>query len=192
MSRNTKIVVGIIGGIVAVCCLLGIIAALVLPRMFEDFAEGFDDPAAGAEVAQSIVDYDLPAGYQEQGTMNLLVMQMALITGPDEDTVIMLAEFSDFFTGNEEDMQQQMQDAFANQTGSHNANLEFVSSEETTINDAAATLATYEGTDAQGNEVRQVIGVFESKDGSPAMLMIFGDLNNWDDSGINQFIDSLE
>jgi hypothetical protein len=192
MSRNTKIVVGIIGGIVAVCCLLGIIAALVLPRMFEGFAEGFDDPAAGAEVAQSIVGYDLPAGYQEQGTMNLLVMQMALITGPDEDTVIMLAEFSDFFTGNEEDMQQQMQDAFANQTGSQNANLELVSSEETTINDAAATLATYEGTDAQGNEVRQVIGVFESKDGSPAMLMIFGDLNNWDDSGINQFIDSLE
>ena len=192
MSRNTKIVVGIIGGIVGLCCLIGIIAALVLPRMFEDFAEGFDDPAAGAEVAQSIVGYDLPAGYQEQGTMNLLVMQMALITGPDEDTVIMLAEFSDFFTGNEEDMQQQMQDAFANQTGSQNANLEFVSSEETTINDAAATLATYEGTDGQGNEVRQVIGVFESKDGSPAMLMIFGDLNNWDDSGINQFIDSLE
>jgi hypothetical protein len=124
--------------------------------------------------------------------MNLLVMQMALITGPNEDTVIMLAEFSDFFTGNEEDMQQQMQDAFANQTGSQNANLEFVSSEETTINDAAATLATYEGTDAQGNEVRQVIGVFESKDGSPAMLMIFGGLNDWDESGISSFIDSLE
>jgi hypothetical protein len=44
MSRNTKIVVGIIGGILAVCCLIAIVAALVLPQMFENFADGVDDP----------------------------------------------------------------------------------------------------------------------------------------------------
>ncbi len=192
MSRNTKIVLGIIGGIVGVCCLIGIVVALVLPRMFEGMAEGFDDPAAAAEVANSIVDYELPAGYQVEGSMNLLVMEMALIVSQDEETVIMLAEFSDFFTGNEQEMQRQMQEAFASQTGSQNADLQFVSSEETTINDAAATLNTYEGTDGNGNAVRQIIGVFESNNGSPAMLMIFGYMDNWDNSSIDSFLESLE
>lgn len=70
--------------------------------------------------------------------------------------------------------------------------LEFVGSEEVTINNAPATLNTYEGTDGQGNEVRQILGVFETKSGSPGMLMVFGDPNNWDEGGVSQFLDSLE
>ena len=193
MSRNTKIVIGIIGGILGVCCLIAIVAALVLPRMFQNFAEGIDDPAEAAEVAESIVDYDLPSGYNEQGAMNFLGFRMAFITGPSEESMIMLAEFPAALSGDEAQMQQQMRDAFANQTGTgRNVYLEFVSSEDVTINGAEATLGTYEGTDGQGNNIRQIVGVFEAKSGNPGMLMIFGDLNNWDEGGISQFIDSLE
>ncbi len=193
MSRNTKIVLGIIGGILAICCLIAIVAAVALPRMFQNFAESVDDPAEAAEVAGAIVDYDLPAGYDEQGAMNLLGFRMAFITGPSEESMIMLAEFPAALSGDEEQMQQQMRDAFANQTGTgQNLNLEFVGSEDVTINGAEATLGTYEGTDGQGNNIRQIVGVFEAKSGSPGMLMIFGDLDNWDEGGISRFIDSLE
>ena len=192
MSRNTKIVVGIIGGILAICCIIAIIAALVLPRMFATFAESVDDPAAAADVAGSIVDYDLPSGYNEQGAMNLFGFRMAFITGPDENSMIMLAEFPASLAGDEEQMQQQMRDAFANQTGTQNAQLEYVGSEDVTINGADATLATYEGTDGQGNNVRQLLGVFEAKSGSPGMLMIFGRQDGWDENGISRFLDSLE
>lgn len=192
MSRNTKIVVGIIAGILGLCCLMAIVAALVLPRMFENFAQNVDDPAAAADVAESIVDYELPSGYQEQGAMNFLGFRMAFIVGPDERSMIMLAEFPASLAGNEEQMQQQMRDAFANQTDSQNINLEFVSSEDVTINGADATLGTYEGTDDQGNQVRQILGVFESKNGSPAMLMIFGHQDNWDEGGVSRFLESLE
>jgi hypothetical protein len=92
---------------------------------------------------------------------------MAFIAGPDENSMIMLAEFPASLAGDEAQMQQQMRDAFANQTGTQNMELEFVSSEDVTINDAAATLATYEGTDSQGNNVRQILGVFEAKSGEP-------------------------
>ncbi|MBK8905555.1 MAG: hypothetical protein IPM53_30515 [Anaerolineaceae bacterium] len=192
MSRNTKIVVGIIAGILGVCCIIAIVAALVLPRMFQNFAESVDDPAAAADVASSIVDYDLPAGYDEQGAMNFFGFRMAFITGPDENSMIMLAEFPASLAGEEEQMQQQMRDAFANQTGTQNMQLELVGSEEVTINGADATLATYEGTDGQGNNVRQILGVFETKGGSPGMLMIFGDQDNWDEDGVSRFLDSLE
>jgi hypothetical protein len=143
-------------------------------------------------VATSIVDYDLPAGYDEQGAMNVFGFRMAFITGPDENSMIMLAEFPAALAGNEEQMQQQMRDAFANQTGTQNMDLEFVSSEDVTINGADATLATYEGTDSQGNNIRQIIGVFATKGGDPGMLMIFGDQDNWDEGGISEFLDSLE
>jgi hypothetical protein len=33
-------------------------------------ADGFDNPEEAADVGGSIVDYDLPAGYDEQGAMN--------------------------------------------------------------------------------------------------------------------------
>ena len=192
MSRNTKIVVGIIAGIVGICCLVAVIAAIVLPRAFEGIAEGFDNPEAAAEVADAIVDYELPAGYEEQGAMNLLGFRMAFFTGRNEQTVIMLAAFPDSLAGDEEQMQQQMRDAFANQTGSQNVNLEFVSSEDATINGADAVLSTYEGTDNEGNRVRQIIGVFETKDGGPGMLMIIGGQDNWDEGGISRFLESLE
>ncbi len=192
MSRNTKIVVGIIGGILGVCCLIAIVAALVLPRMFQNFAEGIEDPAEAAEVAESIVDYDLPSGFEEQGAMNFLGFRMAFISGRDDQTMIMLAEFPASLAGDEEQMQQQMRDAFANRTGSQNVSLEFVGSEDVTINGSETTLGTYEGTDGQGNNVRQIIGVFETKSGSPGMLMIFGNQDDWDEGGISRFLDSLE
>ncbi|NJN55933.1 MAG: hypothetical protein HC804_15015 [Anaerolineae bacterium] len=53
-------------------------------------------------------------------------------------------------------------------------------------------LGTYEGTDENGTGFRQILGVFEAKSGSPAMLMIMGPSDNWDEGGISQFIDSLE
>lgn len=192
MSRNTKIVVGIIAGIVGVCCLIAIVAVVVLPRLASNFANSVDDPAAAAEVASSIVDYELPAGYDEQGAMNLFGFRMAFISEQNEQSVIMLAEFPDALAGDEEQMQQQMRDAFANQSGKQSANLEFIGSEDVTINGSVATLATYEGTDDQGNGIRQVIGVFETKDGGPGMLMIFGDRDSWDEDGISRFLDSLE
>ncbi|VAW38728.1 hypothetical protein MNBD_CHLOROFLEXI01-3145 [hydrothermal vent metagenome] len=192
MSRNTKIVVGIIAGIVGVCCLIGIAAVLILPRMASNFAESIDDPVAAAEVANSIVDYDLPSGYEEQGAVNLFGFRMAFITGRNEQSVIMLAEFPATLAGDEEQMQQQMQEAFANQSGGQNVNLEFVGNEQITINGADATLATYEGSDNEGNRLRQIIGVFETKDGSPGMLMIVGGQDGWDEDGISRFIDSLE
>ena len=193
MSRNTKIVVGIIAGILGVCCLIAVVAALVLPRMFENFAESVDDPAQAAAVAEEIVDYDLPSGYEEQGAMNLFGFRMAFINGPDERSMIMLAEFPESLASNEEQMQQQMRDAFANQTGTgQNMNLEFVGSEEVTINGEDASLGTYEGTDDQGNRIRQIIGVFETKSGNPGMVMIFGLENDWDEDGISRFLDSME
>lgn len=116
MSRTTKIVLGIVGALLAVCCLGLVAAALLLPQAAERFAENnfTDDPERVAEVGQEIVDYELPAGMEEEGAMGFMGMKMVFFTaGERDDTVVMLMQFPEAMQMNEADMQQQMEDAFA-------------------------------------------------------------------------------
>jgi len=195
MSRNTKIVLGVIGGILVACCLLVAVAVIFLPNLAENFLEQSftEDPAQAEEVAQSIVDYELPAGFDEEGAMSFFGIQTVFISSENNaESMIMLMEFPEGMAGNEEQMREQMEEAFASQIGAGNYDVEFVESREATINDEPATLGVYEGSDDQGNEVRQIIGVFESKSGNTAMMMIFGTLRNWDNNDFDDFIDSLQ
>lgn len=195
MSRNSKIVVGIIAGILVVCCLGVVIAATVLPSMVAEFAdEAFvEDPAQAADIAASMVDYQLPAGFSEEGGMNFFGIKTVFITSNRNlGAMIMLMQFPEEMATNEEEMRQQMEEAFRQQRGSQNYELRLIESEETFINDAPATLLYYEGVDDSGTEIRQVIGVFETKDSGSGMLMLISPKNGWEESGLDTFIDSLE
>lgn len=196
MSRTTKIVIGIVGGLLGLCC-IGIVAAvLILPSAAQRFAENnfTDDPERAAEVGQTIVDYEVPAGMQEQGAMGFAGMKMVFFTAGEKDnSMVMLMQFPSAMQLNEEDMQQQMEDALSQQGGQRQLNdLEVVSVDEVVINDQNTALTTLEGTDENGNAFRQITGVFMSKDGGPAMLMAMGPVASWESSNIDAFIDSLE
>ncbi len=193
MSRNTKIVLGIVLGLVALCCVGAIILTIASGYFINQVAEGFvNDPEQSAEVAQSIVNYELPAGFTEQGAMELLGIKAAFMTTTDENSIIMLMEFPAAMQMNQEEMEQQMEQALSQRGNSQNFTLSPVSTEEVNINGQTVILSTSEGADDQGTEIRQVLGVFEGKSGNSAMLMIMGPINSWDEEGINSFIDSLQ
>ena len=62
--------------------------------------------------------------------------------------------------------------------------------EEKTIRGEETQVALYEGTDANGIVLRQVITSFPGKDGT-AMLMIMGPAGLWDQDAIDAFIESI-
>ena len=196
MSRTTKIVIGIVSGLLILCCIGAIAAVLIIPRAIEGFAENnfTDDPERAAEVGKSIVDYEVPAGMQEEGAMGFMGMKMVFFTTGDLNTaVITLMQFPSALQMDEEEMQQQMEDALAQQGGGQQINnLEVVSVEEIVINDQNTALTTLEGTDERGNEIRQITGVFTSKDGNTAMLMAMGPVASWESTHIDEFIESLK
>jgi hypothetical protein len=194
MSKNTKIVVGIMVGVLIVCCLVAGIAAVVLPRMVANVAESavVEDPEQAAAVASSILDYELPSGFTEAGGMNILGVKTVFFGSQNDQAAIMMMQFPAEMAGNEAQMQQQMEDAFAQQQGSGDFNLNYISTETVTINDAPATLTMYEGTDESGNTVRQVIGFFETKDGNAGMLMLFGAASAWEEAGFERFLESMQ
>jgi hypothetical protein len=194
MSRTTKIVIGIVGGLLLLCCLGIGLAALLLPRAVQNFAENSitDDPEQVAEVGQSILDYELPPGMQEEGAMGFAGIKMVFITaGPGNDAMVMLMQFPAIMQANEEEMRRQLEDAMAQQSGQQQFNMEVVSEDEVVINDQNSVLTTLEGTDENGNSIRQITGVFESKAGDPAMLMAISPIAAWEEANIDEFIESL-
>lgn len=194
MSRNTKIVLGIVGGLLLLCCGAAVLLVTVVPGMMARFAEGaiVEDPQEAATVGQSIIEYELPSGFSEEGAMSMFGTKMVFITDGDQSTVVMLMQFPAAVAMEEEQMRAQMEEAFSRQFNQRNYNLSLVESEEITINDKATTLLTYQGTDESGNEIRQVNAVFEAQDGATAMLMIMGPAATWDEDRIEQFVESLQ
>lgn len=195
MSKNMKIVLGVMAVLLAACCLLGGALALLVPRMAESFVDNAltENPEEAAEVAQGIVDYTLPPGYSEQIAMNFAGIKMAVIVpqATGSGMIIMLMEYPAAFAGDPQEMQRQMETSMAQQSGYRGMNMNAVTTQEVMINGESTVLTVMEGNDDAGNQLRQVAGVFESKAGAPAMLMIMGDLTSWDADAYDSFIQSM-
>ena len=195
MSRNTKIVLGIVGGILLLCCLVGGILVVLAPRLFQNFAEEafIENTEDAAEIAQSMVEHELPTGFVEEGAMSILGVNMVFsAANGGEDGVIMMMSFPKELTGNEAEMQRQMESSFRDQSGRQNVQLIFKESQEVIINGEPATVNIYEGTDDSGVSIRQASAIFQTKEGGPGMLMIFAPINNWDDGRFDTFFASME
>ena len=193
MDRNTKIALGIVGGLVLLCICVSIIAYFVLNRAGQAIGEAFtDDPAKVAETAKGMVDYDLPPGYREVFGMSFFGFDMvafALADSP-ESQMIMLMQFPASAEMNQAQMEQQMKQSLQQQRGQQDIPMQMVDQKEVTIRDQTVTMTVSEGTDSNGAVMRQMVGVFEGKNG-PVFLMIQGHKQRWDQGAVDAFIASL-
>lgn len=191
MSRNTKIILGVVGGLALLCCVAVAVGALFVQRAGQQFAENIDNPEAAADTAAEIVDFTLPAGFTPEGGFSLMGIEMVFITNQTEDSIIMLMSFPQLFAGNEADMQQQMEDSMAEQFGEEGITFQFVEAREVTINGSPTTVNIFEGTNDNGAPIRQANAIFESDSGKPSMIMIVAPTSQWDAADLDGFIDSL-
>lgn len=195
MSRNTKIILGVIVGLVLLCACVSVVSIYIFVNsageIIEQAVSFSEDPAEIAQTAREIVDYDLPPGYTEQMGMNLMGFKIVGF-GPEGRTnqMIMLMEFPKFTNLSQEEMEQQMQQSLQQQTGRRSMDLEVVGTTTATIRDQTVEFTIREGTDEQGNRMRQVSGVFEGKNGL-VLLMAMGNAQTWDQQAIDDFIGSL-
>jgi len=87
-------------------------------------------------------------------------------------------------------MQQQMQQSIEQQTNRRNVQFQIVEQRTVTIRDQEVVLTVQEGSDGDGETVRQMFGFFEGR-GGPTMLMIMGNADRWDENRANTFIESI-
>lgn len=191
-KSNKWIWIGLGGALVFCLCAIGALI-FVVGRVGQQVKQGMKtDPAAAAQSAHAIADYELPAGYQEQMAMDLLVYNMVFI-GPQsgsasDQPLIMLAQFTT--AANREQMEQQIQQSFERQSGQRGFKMKVVDTRKMTIRGEEVEVITYEGTNDSGATMRQVITTFPGKGGT-AMLMIMGETQHWDKEAIDKFIESI-
>lgn len=193
-NKNKWIWIGL-GAALLFCCCAVLAAYLVFRQAGQTLQEGMKtDPESAAQAAHKIADYDLPPGYQEQMSMDILFYSFVIIA-PDTDTqpttspLIMLAQFSQ--TGmDREQMEQQLRQAFEQQSGQRGADMQVVEVKNMVIRGEEVEVTIFEGTDTDGYVMRQLITSFPGKDGT-AMLMIMGSPSAWDDNMIDDFIESI-
>ena len=190
MNRKTLI---IILSVVGVLCLCGVIAGIILVTQAANLVGRMvsTDPAKAGDVAQSITEYTLPSSYEESFSVNLMGISMAGFSSSDNGTVIMLFQFPPNSGLTMEQMEQQMQQMGSQQFQyGQNLNMEKVGTLPTQIRGEPAELSIYEGSTENGARIRELIGVFEGKNGT-AFLMVMGDINRWDQRSIDAFIASM-
>jgi hypothetical protein len=199
MSKNTKIILGIVAGLVILCmCVcLGSWAALKIGGNSLVKTMAKSDPVEAAAMAHEMIDYNLPPGYQENLALNFWVAKMVIIskggevTNDPSRTMIMVAEFPSSLEMNEEDMRNQLQQQMGQTTGERNWKMELVEQKAAVIRGQDVTLMIYKGTDENGVEVKQMVSsLFAGKNGD-IMLWIGGAEAGWDQYAIDTFIGSI-
>ena len=183
-------------GAAALFCLCAVaVAVFMFYRVGKQVADSTQtDPAEAAKAAHEIVDsYELPAGYQERMAMNIMFYSFVMI-GPENSAngpIIMLAQFASGSGVSQEQMEQQLRQSFEQQAGNRGMDMHLVEAKKMTIRGNESEVAIYEGTDQSGNTVRQLITSFPGKGGT-AMLMIMGDAQDWDQTVVDNFINSIK
>ena len=183
-------------GAAALFCLCAVaVAVFMFYRVGKQVADSTQtNPAEAAKAAHEIVDsYELPAGYQERMAMNIMFYSFVMI-GPENSAngpIIMLAQFASGSGVSQEQMEQQLRQSFEQQAGNRGMDMHLVEAKKMTIRGNESEVAIYEGTDQSGNTVRQLITSFPGKGGT-AMLMIMGDAQDWDQTEVDNFINSIK
>lgn len=199
LDRNAKIGLGIIAGIIIGCLCIVIGGSVSTYFLLEAFADHsfMDDPEKASAAAQEILDYTLPDGYREQAVMDFWVVKMAILSEDIKESatysspVIMLMQIPVYAGLTEDEMREQMKQGMARNLQQQSMNLQLVDTRLVRLRDQDVSLFYYQGTDQQGNPIRQVVSsAFRGKNGM-VMIMILGNEDGWRQENIDAFFTSI-
>jgi hypothetical protein len=199
MSRNSKIILGVLGGVVVLCmcvCVGGWIALRFSGDLIGK-AVAVEDPIQAARIARDMIDYELPPGYQEEAALNFIVMNMVIISGSGTQTggsanpLIILVGTSADLGMSETEIRNQIQEQVLQSMQTQGFPLELVEQRAALLRGQDEILYIYEGVDDKGNKIREVMSsLFEGKQGM-VMVMIAGPARTWDQGEVDHFLNSI-
>ena len=190
MSRGLRTALILAAIMLFCCCVAGLGGTLLGTRVFGRAL--ITNPDRVQAVGREIADYDVPSGYQELFAMNMLGVKIVAIgpAAPADFMMIMLMQLPSGLEVSQSEMERQIEQALARQTGLARADMTEVGEEEALIKGEPVTLIVREGVTDDGEQMRQVTGLFEGKDG-PALLMVAGEVDAWDTEMVDRFIASI-
>ena len=149
-----------------------------------------DDPDYAAQVAHTMIDYDLPLGYREQSAMQVKTYYtLAIIASNDHPTnLITIQPASDLLINPE--WGERSQERAAQEIGDLRYQTHTVSVQDVLIRNQPSRLRMLEGQDEDGHDIRQALSAFTGKNGN-VLVIIVGDIETWDQAMIDKFLSSI-
>jgi hypothetical protein len=185
-------VVILVLGLLSACMLFFIVGRALTPIIRTRFLGMFmkEDPNYAAQVAHTMIDYDLPDGYQEQRALKIKTFYtLAIIASIDYPTdLISIQPASDLMKDPE--WGGNSQERAAQEIGDLRYQTHTVSVQEVFIRNEPSELRILEGQDEDGIVIRQALTVFNGKNRN-VLLIIVGDIETWDQAMVDQFLSSI-
>ncbi len=162
-----------------------------------------EDPVEAAKRGQAIANYTLSQGLAERMAMGMLGFEMVFISDQPlsegdqksaDQTVIILAQLPSNVAADDK-ARTQLREALSERTGNQTGKMEtqVVDTRQITINGQPTELIIEEGKTDEGETYRLMIAGFIAKDEkSPGMLLIAGPTASWNESAVNEFLDSMQ
>jgi hypothetical protein len=185
-------------GVLAMACLcvagLGVAGMAYVGNNFGKAINNAENPANAQKIASSIVDYTVPPGYK-QIAMDMFIYKYVMLVPDIENSsasspMIILMAYPPNSNLNEKQMQEQLQRAFASQ-GGQNTSMRVVETKTVQIRGKSTKVTVMEGGATDEYRLRQWLTIFTGKNGL-VMLMIQGEINEWQEQLVNDFIASIK
>ena len=195
MTKNTKIILGVVVGLLVLCliaCGVGVLGFGLFSRnVAQTVSQNVkNDPAAAEQTAQKIATIDIPAGFQAGTSMNILGISMVVYeNSANNNQSIFLLQMP---TGGEinDTTIQQMQQAMERQTNRSVTNMKTVDSRTVTIRDKPAQIIIQEGVNNENQPYRSEMVAFQGN-GGLAMLVISGPTASWDQTAYDKMVNTI-
>ena len=188
MNQNRNLLIGI-ALVAALCLCSGVAAFLVFREAGTRVTRSFKtDPTSIAQVSARIAQFDVPQGYQPGMAMSLLNYDTVVLSplGGQTGTMFMLMQVTGGPSMDAEQMRRQLEQ----QSGQSGSNMKITDSYQTTIRGEKTTVTVEESDGGQGYILRQLFVMFKGNQG-PAILMIEGRKDTWDQTAVDKFIASI-
>jgi hypothetical protein len=192
MSRQTKIIIGVVAGFIVLCLAICVVGAIFTNIVGKNVASDIKpDPEKAAKTASEIVDFTPPSGFQPMSGFKILGYTVVIYdNGSESKDLLMLMQIPGL-TEIDDATIQQFQQAMERQSGSSMQNRQIVETRDMTIRGKPARVIIQEGTTGENAvPVRQMMVAFQGK-GGVATLFITTRTSRWDQDGFNQMVESI-
>jgi len=198
VNRRTKIIIWVIAGIIGLCLLFCVGGYFGLQMVGKTILKSMasDNPTQVAQTAHQIIDYELPQGFTEQTSMNMLAFKMIIIgrgsyAHSKTSQVIMISEMPATGNYDEAQMRQEIQGQMQVAMARADIELTLLETKNEMIAGQDVPVYIYKGVESDGSIVKELVtGVFTGKKGK-VMIFAFGPENTWDQASIDTFLASI-
>ena len=194
MNKTLKIILGIVV-VISVLCLAFSLTLLFGSQMGLDQFVG-KNPEKARGIGHSILDYDLPAGYNEKGGRDLGVIKMVVITPRGQEpqylnqNMIIISTYPAALGLSKDQFRDELRLALL-RSAKNVTTLELVRNATTLVKGQELDFAVYESFGEYDDPARIIVSEVFTGNFDDIVILFAGPTNSWDQQMVNDFLASI-